>query len=165
MKKVMISLVLVKLIIFVNISTYAQKTGMFTDKRDNHVYKTIKIGNQVWMAENFAYKAINGCCSYNNNETNVSVYGYLYDWETAKKVCPKGWRLPTKKDFENLLESFGDKGNAGKFVYSKDNDYCISFLDEIVHNVYTYITGLWLCVSLVWHWNICDVSNMLFNMR
>jgi len=32
-------------------------------------------------------------------------YGNYYTWEEACKVCPKGWRLPTKEEFEKLIAS------------------------------------------------------------
>ncbi|OQY05762.1 MAG: hypothetical protein B6I20_00605 [Bacteroidetes bacterium 4572_117] len=83
-----------------------------TDNRDNKRYKTVELANQLWMAENLAYKTTNGSWSYDNRPTNVAKFGYLYNWETAKTVCPNGWRLPTKKDFETLLNNYGGKGNA-----------------------------------------------------
>ena len=56
------------------------------------------------MAENLVYKPEYGnCWAYENDEHNVSKFGYLYDWETAIISCPKGWRLPTKSEFEILL--------------------------------------------------------------
>ena len=78
-------------------------TGTFTDQRDSTQYNRVKIGNQVWMAENLVFKADSGCWAYDNDSSNISKYGYLYDWETAKKVCPSGWHLPTKTEYETLL--------------------------------------------------------------
>ena len=47
---------IISLILFA-ISVFAQETGMFTDSRDGKVYKTVKIAEQIWMAENLAFKA------------------------------------------------------------------------------------------------------------
>jgi len=128
MKKIMISLVAV---IFatssISISTYAQETGTFTDSRDGHVYKTVKIGNQIWMAENLAYKTSSGSWAYNNNESNVTTYGRLYNWAAAMNgdstsynnpsgvqgVCPNGWHLPSGNEWTELVDFLGGYNVAG----------------------------------------------------
>ncbi len=79
----------------------------FTDPRDGKVYKTVKIGNQVWMAENLNYDAGKGSWCYDNNSSNCDKYGRLYDWETAKRVAPPGWHLPSKNEFKTLLKNLG----------------------------------------------------------
>lgn len=93
--------------------------GEFVDKRDNKKYKTIRIGTQVWLAENFAYLPV-------VNTTNISVYEYegssvkkakltesykkygaLYSWEEANKLAPEGWHLPTDSDWMQLEKAIG----------------------------------------------------------
>ncbi len=86
------------------------KFGTFTDNRDGKTYKTVNIGYQTMMAENLSYKANSSCLAYDNNESNVAKYGYLYDRETAKNICPTGWHLPDKEEFETLLQNIG--GNS-----------------------------------------------------
>lgn len=93
----------------------------FIDVRDNKTYSWVKIGNQIWMAENLAYKPDNGTFwAYENNEENVSIYGYLYDFETAKNVCPDGWHLSTDNDWLILLEYLGmsefERNQIGHFA-------------------------------------------------
>jgi uncharacterized protein (TIGR02145 family) len=88
------------------------RSGVFTDFRDGKTYKTITIGNMTWMAENLAYKAPKGCWAYDDNESNVATYGYLYNWETAKTVCPIGWHLPSEAEFKALFEFLGGKKAA-----------------------------------------------------
>ncbi|MCF6366593.1 MAG: hypothetical protein L3J35_10370 [Bacteroidales bacterium] len=83
----------------------------FIDKRDKKTYKIVQIENQIWMSENLAYNAGSGCWAYNNDNNNVNTYGYLYDWETSKNVCPQGWHLPSKKEFDTLLNNVGGAGS------------------------------------------------------
>jgi uncharacterized protein (TIGR02145 family) len=94
-----------------------RETGTFTDSRDGKIYKTIKIGEQWIMAENFAYKPENGnYWAYNNDTANIAKYGYLYDWETANNVAPKGWHLPTESDWKTLRKNLGGKRDVYKYL-------------------------------------------------
>jgi uncharacterized protein (TIGR02145 family) len=71
-------------------------------------YRTVKIGDQIWMAENLAYKPPTGnYWAYDNDPKNVEKYGYLYDWETAKNVCPEGWHLPSDDEWTTLTNYLG----------------------------------------------------------
>jgi len=93
---------------------FAQQQGIFKDTRDGKEYKTVVIATQTWLAENLAFKPAEGVYwAYDNNQINIPKYGYLYNWETAKNVCPDGWFLPSDSDWTILVKALGGDSIAG----------------------------------------------------
>ena len=95
------------------------------DNRDGQVYKTVKIGEQVWMAQNLNYidtaKAIfkDSSWCYDNNPRNCTLAGRLYTWTVAKdSLCPEGYHLPDTTEWNTLFASVGGTANAGAVLRS-----------------------------------------------
>lgn len=132
---------------------------------DGNVYPTVKIGRQVWMAENIRathdrdgneiplgnwtreadiYYPDAGLNYPNYTDprlaypdysySNVRKYGCLYNWPAAKRVCPRGWHLPTDAEWTELenyvgsqrqLVGGGGKKNIAKALASEEDwEYC-----------------------------------------
>jgi len=71
------------------------------------------------MAENLNYNASGSLC-YDNNQANCKKYGRLYNWETAKKACPAGWHLPSKEEWEGLVNNVSNAMTAGAKLKTGD---------------------------------------------
>ena len=93
------------------------EVGTFTDVRDEQVYKTVTIGTQTWMAQNLNYNTTNSRC-YKDDPGHCTKYGRYYTWDAAKDACPLGWRLPSKADFETLIDVAGGELMAGRMLKS-----------------------------------------------
>ena len=105
-------------ILFVSINSTAADMNQFVDSRDGRLYKSVVIGSQIWMAENLNFKVQNSRC-YDNDKINWKKYGRLYKWKATANVCPTGWHVPSKAEYEILINTVGDL-LAGKKIKTKD---------------------------------------------
>ncbi len=96
--------------VFVNAGTH--ETGLLKDKRNfiPDYYGIVKIGNLWWMQENLYYKreptkdnpGIIPLC-YRGDTAWCERYGGLYHYSVTSYICPFGWRLPTKAEFQDMV--------------------------------------------------------------
>lgn len=108
-----------------------QETGTVTDI-DGNIYKTVKIGDQWWMAENLRvkkYRDNTGMIETPKDETNkwkmdttgtycINPYNYVstdilyngYVIQNTKNIAPEGWRIPSDEDWKQLERFLGMSG-------------------------------------------------------
>ncbi len=125
-------------------SVVFQETGTVTDV-DGNTYKTIRIGDLWWMAENLKttkYRdntdipnvtdntvwnglSTGAYCYYNNNVANGETYGALYNWyavEDARGLAPTGWRVPSDDDWKALEMHLGMSQAAADNIGPRGTD-------------------------------------------
>ena len=124
--------------------------GTFTDSRDGKTYKTVNIGNQIWMAENLNYDIGKGSYCYDNDSANCSKYGRLYTLEAAKRAVPRGWHLPSKSEFDQLLSNLGGSGRPAyqKLVEGGSSKFNVLFGGTHSNDGYFATLG-----SQAWFWS------------
>ena len=88
---------------------YTPEFMTLTDARDGQEYKTLKIGNRHWMAENLAYADEGSSCVEITVGVRCSEKGRYYsEFSADDGLCPLGWRLPTREDFMELNQFVKD---------------------------------------------------------
>ena len=136
---------------YINFKSKGTPIGVFSDcvtDIDGNVYKTVKIGDLIWMAENLKVNRFNdgsiipqikeedhwsstlfaAWCYYNNDSTFNDKYGKLYNWYSLNKadngnknVCPVGWHVSTFKETINLETVLGGQNIAGNSIREIDS--------------------------------------------
>ena len=102
----------------------SNKYGEILDERDGLVYKTIKIDNYNWTAQNMNYDTTGFC--QDDIPLNCEKYGRIYNKNVAIRICPFGWHLPDSSEWRKLIEfaqKYANVENAGSVLKSQNGGW------------------------------------------
>lgn len=130
---------IVLLALFMSVPVFSQ-TDHVTDI-DGNKYNIIKIGKQSWLSENLKTTTLNDGTSiniinsndrwisttkpaysyFNNSKQYKKNYGLLYNFYAVdtEKLCPTGWHVPTKDDWDYLVNYFNGPKLAAHYLKSE----------------------------------------------
>ena len=140
--------------------------GTFTDPRDGHVYKTTVFNGQTWLAQDMDYYDSSDTLFVNqslcvklleNGRADAVGSEYcdgasrFYTENVSKKVCPNGWRLPSKEDLSSMAEMGSEEWRAlyGKITVGGTDEFGLSLRTDGILGPYgDYISGWYNCFWL-----------------
>lgn len=93
--------------------TFFAAVSELTDSRDGQHYRTVSLGGQTWMAENLNFATADAYC-YSDMEQFCDEHGKLYAASAATSACPEGWHLPSRVEWQALLDAQG--GNEAAYA-------------------------------------------------
>lgn len=131
----------------ITFTTLEEQGGETVTDIDGNAYSIISIGEQQWIASNLRVAKFNNgdvipnvqsdgdwsgtdypvkWANYNNETANDAIYGKLYDGRVAidaRNVCPEGWHVATKAEWENLISYLGGTSAAGNKLMDNSGNF------------------------------------------
>lgn len=118
-------------------------------------YNAVLIGDQTWMAENVKFDVEGSKC---HGAESCAVYGRLYNYTMAMGVCPAGWSLPTKADWEVLQQKVSS--NRTRLLYTGTNDF--GFSATLGGQMSSAGVPSYLSTQGIW-WTATEVPSQTYN--
>lgn len=128
-------------------SQVARESSPVVTDVDGTTYKTVRIGEQIWMAENLQVTHFrigdaipevtvdedwamlqSSALSTTSNTTDLQVietYGRLYNWYAVNDIrglAPEGWHIPTVAEWQELVDYLGGNAAAGGSLKASGTD-------------------------------------------
>ena len=157
------SILLTSLALALSLSTFSQVKDI-----DGNEYKTVKIGEQEWMAENLKVTHFNNgdpiveaksdeewkelaeakkpaWCYYDYDSSNNEAYGKLYNWYAVsdlRGIAPKNFKVPSENELSNIIDVLYKQDTS----WIKVRDFIGKFAGEMnlsFHFDIDYNTNLW----------------------